>query len=64
MQTLESERAALEDQLAAAQVDLSCCNVSPSIITISHIEFWLPCELSMQKVHGSCAALHNGFSAG
>ena len=33
MQTLESERAALEEQLAAAQVDLSCFSVSHCIIT-------------------------------
>ena len=33
MQTLESERAAVEEQLAAAQVDLSCFGASHCIIT-------------------------------
>lgn len=38
MQTLESERAALEEQLAAAQVDLSCFSVSHCIITSFYMQ--------------------------
>lgn len=39
MQTLESERAALEEQLAAAQVDLSCFSVCNCIIPRFYIQF-------------------------
>ncbi len=38
MQTLESERAALEEQLAAAQVDFSCFSVSHCIITRIYLQ--------------------------
>jgi len=60
VQTLESERAALEEQLAAAQVDLSCFGFPHCIITMFYIQFsylmTLHLPLSMCDVDSSCAA--------